>query len=72
MKRIIWTTIAACTLALAPILTASAMPGAHRGERIGTDTAIMRIHGGHYHGDRGHHYGWGRGHHEGWGRHHRH
>ena len=67
MKRLLLIGFAACTFALAPILSASAMPSANPNALIGTNDSIIQVHGhgwGH-HGGRGHHYGWGRGHHRG-------
>jgi hypothetical protein len=80
MKRLLLVGFAACAFALAPTLSASAMPAATPGTLGGSDGAVIQIKGGHGHGHghmgrggRGHHYGWGRGrgHHYGW-RHHRH
>jgi hypothetical protein len=72
MKRLLLIGFAACTFALAPILTASAMPIANPITRAGDNTSIIQAHGyGHgwgHHGGRGHHYGWGR--HRGSGHHH--
>jgi hypothetical protein len=68
MKRLLLIGFAACTFALAPILSASAMPVAHPNTLAGDDSAIIQVHGWGHHGGRGHHYGWGRGHHYGWGR----
>jgi hypothetical protein len=69
MKRLLLTGFAACTFALAPILPASAMPGANPNALPHTDSSIIQVrgggHGGGHHGGRGHHYGWGRGHHYG-------
>jgi hypothetical protein len=80
MKRLLLIGFAACTLALAPNLAASAMPGATPAALGASDTAVIQVHGhghghGHgwgHHGGRGHHYGWGRGrgHHYGWRHHH--
>jgi hypothetical protein len=82
MKRLLLIGLAACTLALAPSLSASAMSVATP-DALGTsDNGVIQVRGGHghghghgwgHHGGRGHHYGWGRGrgHHYGW-RHHRH
>jgi hypothetical protein len=53
MKRLLLIGFAACTFALAPILSASAMPGANPKARVGADDSIIRVHG---HGG-GH--GWG-------------
>ena len=82
MKRLLMIGFAACTFALTPTLSASAMPAATPGAFGGSDAAVIQVKGGHGHGHghghmgrggRGHHYGWGRGrgHHYGW-RHHRH
>jgi len=75
MKRFLLTGFAAGIFALAPILSASAMPVANPNALIDTDHSIIQVRGGHghggghpgwgHHGGRGHHYGWGRGHH-GW------
>jgi hypothetical protein len=67
MKRLLLIGFAACAFALAPTLSASAMPGAN--PKVLTDTddsSIVLVKGGHghgwgHHGGRGHHYGWGRG-----------
>ena len=72
MKPLLLIGFAACTFALAPILSASAMPVAN--PDTFADSSIIQVHGhghggGHgwgHHGGRGHHYGWGRGHHHGW------
>ena len=61
MKRFLLIGFAACTLALAPILSASAMPIAHTNTLAGNDSPIIQVHGW------GHHHGWGHRH---WG--HRH
>ncbi len=79
MKRLLLTGLAACTFALAPILSASAMPVASSHALTDTDSSIIQVRGyghggGHpswgHRGGRGHHYGWGhgrgRGHHHGW------
>jgi hypothetical protein len=81
MKRLFLIGLAACTLALAPGLSASAMPVATPDALGASDAAVIQVKGGHGHGHghhwgrggRGHHYGWhrGRGHHYGW-RHRRH
>jgi hypothetical protein len=73
MKRLLLIGFVACTFALAPILSASAMPAANPNTL--TDSSIIQVRGGHGHGGghpgwghrggRGHHYGWGRGHHHG-------
>src|SRR5260370_21540641 len=70
MKRFLFVGFAACTFALAPTLSASAMPGTHPNTLTGTDNSIIQARGGHRHGwghrgGRRHHYGWGRGHHYG-------
>jgi len=71
MKRLLLIGVAACTFALAPILSASAMPIAHPNALTGDNSSTIQVHGwshhggGHgwgHHGGRGHHYGWGRGH----------
>ena len=69
MKRLLLIGVAACTFALAPILSVSAMPSANPNALVGTHTSIIQVHGWGHHG--GHHYGWGRGHHYGWSHHHR-
>lgn len=69
MKRLLRLGFAACVLALAPSLPASAMSVPVKGAAIAnTNTDIIEVRG--HHGGRGHHYGWGRGrgHHYGWGR----
>jgi len=67
MKRLLLIGFAVCTFVLAPVLSASAMPGANPNALISTDTSIIQVHGhGHgwgHHGGRGHHYGWGHRHH---------
>lgn len=75
MKRVLLVAFAACAFALAPTLSASAMPGANPSALTDTDSSIVLVKGGHGHGwghrgGRGHHYGWGRGrgHHYGWSR----
>lgn len=73
MKRLLLIGFAAGTFALAPILSASAMPAANLNAPADTDSSIIQVRGGHghghpawgHHGGRGHHYGWGRGHHHG-------
>ena len=61
MKRLLLIGLAACTLALAPTLSASAMSVATP-EALGvSDNAVIQVHGHGHHGGRGHHYGWGRG-----------
>jgi len=59
MKRLLLIGVTACTFALAPILSASAMPSANPNALIGTDTSIIQVHGWGHHGGRGHHYGMG-------------
>jgi hypothetical protein len=76
MKRFLLIGFAACTFALAPILSASAMPAANPNTLTDADSSIIQVRGGHGHGGghpswghrggRGHHYGWGRGRHHGW------
>ena len=61
MKRFLLIGFAACTLALAPILPASAMPIAHPNTLAGDDSSIIQVRRW------GHHHGWGHRH---WG--HRH
>jgi len=64
MKRLLLIGFAACTFALAAILSASAMPSANLSAlTTSTDGSIIQVHGWGHHGGRGHHYGWGRGHH---------
>jgi hypothetical protein len=62
--------------ALAPIMSASAMPAATPYALDRTDEAVIQVKGGYghghgwgHHGGHGHHYGWYRGHHYGWGHH---
>jgi hypothetical protein len=45
MKRILLIGVAACTFALVPILSASAMPSANPNALVGTDTSIIQVHG---------------------------
>jgi hypothetical protein len=67
MKRLLLIGFAACAFALAPTLSASAMPAATPGALAGSDEAVIQVKGyGHGHGrmgrgGHGHHYGWGRG-----------
>ncbi len=70
MKRVLLIGFAACVCALAPTLSASAMPAATPNALVTTDAAVIQVKGGHGHGGghgwgrrggRGHHYGWGRG-----------
>src|ERR1700687_4224613 len=81
MKRCLLIGFAACAFALAPTLSASAMPVATPDALGGSDEAVIQVKGGHGHGHghmgrggHGHHYGWGRGrgHPFGWRHHHRH
>jgi hypothetical protein len=82
MKRLLLIGFAACAFALAPALSASAMPVATPGTLGASDAAVIQVKGGKghghggwkHHGGRGHHYGWfkKRHHHHGWRhRHHR-
>jgi hypothetical protein len=78
MKRLLIIRLAGCAFALAPTMSASAMPAATPYSLGRADEAIIQVKGGHghghgwgHHGGHGHHYGWYRGHHYGW-RHHRH
>ena len=80
MKPLLIIGFTGCAFALAPIMSASAMPVATPYTLGNPDGAIIQVKGGHghghghgwgHHGGRGHHYGWYRGHHYGW-RHHRH
>ena len=84
MRRLLIIGLAGCAFALAPMMSASAMPAATPYTLANSDAAVIQVKGGHghghghghgwgHHGGRGHHYGWhrGRGHHHGW-RHHRH
>ena len=77
MKRFLLIGFAACTFALAPTLSASAMPAANPNALTDSDSSIIQVRGGHGHGGhpawghrggRGHHHGWGRGRgrHHGW------
>jgi hypothetical protein len=69
MKRLFLIGFAACAFAIAPSLSASAMPSANLNAlTASTDSSIIQVHGWGHHG--GHHYGWGRGHHYGWRHHH--
>ena len=70
MKRLLLIGFAACAFALAPTLSASAMPVATPNALASSDAAVIQVRGGHGHGHmgrggRGHHYGWGRGRHRG-------
>ena len=78
MKRLLIIGLTGCAFALAPTMSALAMPAATPYTLGGADEAIIQVKGGHghghgwgHHGGHGHHYGWYRGHHYGW-RHHRH
>lgn len=60
MKRILLLGVAACVLALAPSLSASAMSIPKQSTVItSTRTDSIQVRG--HRGGRGHHYGWGRG-----------
>ena len=83
MKRLLIIGFAGCAFALAPTMSASAMPAATPYTLGGADGAVIQVgghgHGWGHHGGRGHHYGWHRGRHHGWyrghhygWRHHRH
>jgi len=66
MKWLLIVGLTGCAFALAPIMSASAMPAASPYALGATDEAVIHVKGGHgwrHHGGRGHHYGW---------RHHRH
>jgi hypothetical protein len=75
MKRLLLIGFAACAFALAPTLSASAMPRATADTLLGSDSDVIQVKGGHGHGHghghnmgrggRGHHYGWTRGRHRG-------
>jgi len=63
MKRVLLIGFAACTFALAPNLSASAMPSANLSAvTTSADSSIIQVHGWGHHGGRGHHYGWGHHH----------
>ena len=73
MKKALLIGFAACAFALAPALSASAMPAATPNALVSADVATIQVKGGHGHGrghmgrgGRGHHYGWSRGRHRGW------
>ena len=73
MKRLLLIGFAACACALAPTLSASAMPAATPNALVSADATVIQVKGGHGHGrghmrrgGRGHHYGWSRGRHRGW------
>ena len=77
MKRLLTVGLTGCAIALAPALSALAMPVATPSALRGADETIIQVKGGHghghgwgHHGGRGHHYGWYRGHHYGWRHHH--
>ena len=77
MKRLLIIGLTGCAFALAPTMSALAMPAATPYTLGGADEAIIQVKGGHghghgwgHHGGRGHHYGWYRGHHYGWRHHH--
>jgi len=77
VKRLLIIGFTGCALALAPTLSASAMPAATPYTLGGAEGAVVQVKGGHghgwgHHGGRGHHYGWYRGHHYGWYRGHHH
>jgi hypothetical protein len=68
MKRLLLIGFAACAFALAPTLSASAMPLATPDALGVSDHVLIQVRGGHggghgwgHRGGRGHHYGWGRG-----------
>ena len=68
MKRFLMIGLTGCAFAVAPTMSASAMPAATPYALGGADGATIQVHGGHghwrsYHDGRGHHHGW---------RHHRH
>jgi hypothetical protein len=65
MKRLLLIGIAACSFAVLPILSASAMPHAPADTLTASSDSSV-IHAGWRHG--GHHHGWGGGHHHhrGW------
>ena len=81
MKRLLMIGFTCCAFALAPTMSALAMPAATPHALGNHDGAIIQVKGGHGHGHghghgwghyggRGHHYGWYRGHHYGWRHHH--
>jgi hypothetical protein len=70
VKRLLIIGFTGCAFALAPTLSASAMPAATPYALGGADGAAIQVHGGHghwrgYHDGRGHH-GWYRSRHNGW------
>jgi hypothetical protein len=77
MKRLLLIGLTGCAIAIAPTMSASAIPAATPYTLGGADDAIIQVNGGHGHGHgwghdggRGHHYGWYHGHHYGWRHHH--
>ncbi len=70
MKRLLIIGFTGCAFALAPTMSASAMPAATPYMLGGADGAVIQVKGGHGHGHGWGHHG-GRGNHYGW-RHHRH
>ncbi len=69
MKRLLLIAVAACAFAAMSTLSASAMPRVVAGTLVSeTDSPVIQVRGGHWHGPvgRGHHHGWGRGRHHGW------
>jgi hypothetical protein len=71
MKRLLLIGFAGCAFALAPTLSASAMPVANPAAITAHESSTVLVKGGHGHGwghrgGRGHHYGWWRGRHRGW------
>ena len=73
MKRALLIGIAACAFALAPTLTATAMPVASHAALGVSEADVIQVKGGHGHGrghmgrgNRGRHLGWTRGRHRGW------
>ena len=74
MKQLLLIGFATCAFALAPTLSASAMPIATANTISGFDGAVIQVrghghgggHGWGHRGGRGHHYGWSRGRHYGW------
>lgn len=69
MKRLLLIGVAACAFAAMSTLSASAMPRVAADTLVGeTDSPVIQVRGGHWHGHmgRGHPHGWGRGHRRGW------
>ena len=73
MKRALLIGFAACAFALAPALSASAMPIASPNASVASEDSVLQVKGGHGHGgghmgrgNRGLHLGWTRGRHRGW------